>query len=336
MVSIKQIDINVYFKYNEDMKTKILEILRKQNKAYISGEEICKQLNVTRAAVWKNIKKLQEEGYQIESSTKKGYALLSVYDPYDVKYIQDHIHCFYKQVRIIDVVDSTNDEMRRNANTHQEGDILIADKQSAGKGRLGRMFHSPKHNGIYMSIFLKPTFPIHKLLKITACTSCAVYDAIKKLYGIDSAIKWVNDIYINDKKIAGILCEASLEMNTASLEYMIIGIGINVHDYEMPKELSDTASSIESHSEQVISRNQLVSEILQRFYFYYRTMEENTFLDTYKNNSYILNKHIDVCAQGKVYPALAIDIDEDANLLIQKEDGSKEVLNSGEITIRKQ
>lgn len=336
MISIKQIDINLYFKYNKDMKTKIIEILSKQNNAYISGEDICKQLNVTRAAVWKNIKKLQEEGYLIESSTKKGYALTSAYDPYDANYLQKNIHCFYKQLKIVDTIDSTNDEMRRNASTHQEGDILIADTQSAGKGRLGRMFHSPKHNGVYVSIFLKPTFPIHKLLKITACTSCAVYDAIKKLYGIESAIKWVNDIYINDKKIAGILCEASLEMNTASLEYMIIGIGINVHTYQMPKPLSDKATSIESHSEQIISRNQILSEVLQRFYFYYRTMEENTFLDTYKKNSYILNKTIDVYAQGKKYTALALDIDEDANLIIQKEDGTKEILNSGEISIRKQ
>lgn len=322
--------------YNKSMKNKILEILNLHFNEYVSGEEICKNLNVSRAAIWKNIKKLQEEGYIIESSTKKGYCLKSIYDPLDENTIQQDLPCFYKKITILKEVDSTNEEMKRLSSSLQEGDILLAECQTKGKGRSGRLFHSPKHNGMYMSIFLKPTFSITQSLKITACTSCAVYDAIKELYNLDASIKWVNDVFIKDKKIAGILCEASLEMNTASLDYMIIGIGLNIHTYEQIEELKTIAASIEDFTDKIVSRNEIIHKILERFYYYYRTINENTFLPIYKQNSYVLNQTIDVYSQNEVYKAKALDIDENAHLLVEKEDGTQVLLNSGEISIRKQ
>lgn len=318
------------------MKNKILLILNKHKNEYISGEVISKELNVSRVAISKHIKKLREEGYNILSQTNKGYCFTEENDILNASMIQDGLDDFFYSIEIVDSIDSTNDELKRKANTLENGYVIIADQQEKGKGRNGRSFHSPKQSGIYMSIFLKPDLSIQHSLKLTACTSVAIFQAIKKNYGLDSQIKWVNDVYLEDKKIAGILCEASLEMNTASLEYMVVGMGINVHSYSKPKELKDIAGSIEDIAHKKVDRNVLIKDILNYFYEYYTTIDENTFLPIYKENSYVLFKNIMVYDKQGSYPARVLDIDENANLVIQKEDKSITTLSSGEISLRLQ
>lgn len=316
------------------MKNKILLILNQHKNEYISGELISKQLNVSRVAISKHIKKLRAEGYKILSQTNKGYCLTEANDILNVSIIKEKLIDFYHTIEIIDEIDSTNDELKRRASDLEEGFVFIADTQNKGKGRNGKNFYSPKQSGIYMSLFLKPNLSIQHSLKLTACASVAIYAAIKKNYGLNSKIKWVNDVYIEDKKIAGILCEASLEMNTASLEYMIIGIGINVHSYNVPNELKDVAGSIEDFTNQQVDRNKLIKDILNYFYDYYINIKDNTFLPIYKENSYVLLKDIIIYENQDKYQARVLDIDENANLIIQKEDKSIATLSSGEVSLR--
>lgn len=316
------------------MKNKILLILNEHKNEYISGEVISKQLNVSRVAISKHIKKLRAEGYEILSQTNKGYCLTEANDVLNASMIQEQLNDFYHTVEIIDTIDSTNDELKRRANDLEDGFVLIADTQNKGKGRNGRDFYSPKQSGIYMSLFLKPDLSIQHSLKLTACASVAIFEAIKKNYGLSSKIKWVNDVYLENKKIVGILCEASLEMNTASLEYMVIGMGINVHSFLKPQELQDIAGSIEDFSKVKVNRNVLIRDILNYFYQYYTNIHENTFLPIYKENSYVLFKDVMIYEKQNSYPARVLDIDENANLIIQKEDKSIATLSSGEVSLR--
>ncbi|NBK97513.1 MAG: biotin--[acetyl-CoA-carboxylase] ligase [Erysipelotrichia bacterium] len=316
------------------MKNKILSILNEYKEDYISGEQIAKRLHISRVAVSKHIKKLREEGYVIQSQNNKGYCLSEENDILNVSLIKEKLVPFYYHVEIAKEVSSTNDVLKQQAQTLQEGYVLISDTQTQGKGRNGRVFHSPKQKGIYMSIFLKPEINIQQSLKLTACASVAVYDAIKKNYHLDSKIKWVNDIYIEQKKVAGILCEASLEMNTTCLEYMVVGIGINVHSYKKSDELKEIAGSIEDYTTIKIERNQFIQDILNAFYEYYIHLETNRFLNAYKANSYVLGKEVIVYEKHNHYFAKVIDIDENAALIIQKEDQSITTLSSGEISLR--
>lgn len=321
--------------YNKFMKNKILQILNQNIDTYISGEEISKMLSISRAAVWKNIKKLKEEGYEILSTTNKGYCLCDTNDILSLSEIQKELSSFYKKIDIVDSIDSTNEELKRNASILEEGYVLISNRQEKGKGRNNRIFHSPKQEGIYMSILLRPKLSITHSLKLTACASVAIYESIKNLYQLSPKIKWVNDVYLHDKKIAGILCEASIEVNTANVEYMIVGIGINVHDYEMPTDLKEIATCIETYSDQKHSRNEIIKEVLNTFDKYYTEIDANTFLPIYKENSSVLFQDILVYEKDFSYSAHVLDIDENANLIIQKEDKTIEVLNAKEISIRK-
>lgn len=250
--------------------------------------------------------------------------------------ITQNIPDFYYEIEILDTVDSTNDYVKRLADKKNEGYVCISDGQLKGKGRNGRSFFSPKQKGIYMSILLKPTSPIYDFLKITACASVAVADSIKKNYGIEISIKWINDIYIENKKVGGILCEAGLETNTALIDYMILGIGINVHKTSFEGELSSIAASIEDFSDYYIKRNDIISDILIFFYKYYKEINTLSFLPIYKERSMILHSNITVYENNRSYYAYVEDIDENACLIIKKEDGTISKLNSGEITIRKQ
>ena len=316
------------------MKNKLLQILDQHQDCYISGEEISQNLHVSRMAISKQIRKLIEQGYQIEASTKKGYCFSSTNDLLKKEEIVDTLQSFFYDIEIMDVTSSTNDYLKSIVNTKKEGYVCIADQQLKGKGRNGRSFYSPKQKGIYMSFLLKPTLSVYESLKITACASVGLWEAIMKNYQIPSKIKWVNDIFIEEKKIGGILCEASLEMNTAKMDYMIVGIGVNVHKQSFTKELKTIAGSIEEFTDNTVSRNQLIQDILNSFYKYYNEIEENTFLPIYKKYSSILHKHIIVYEKNHSYPAKVLDINENANLIVRKEDGSTHTINSGEVSVR--
>ena len=249
-----------------------------------------------------------------------------------IENIKSAIPDFFQNIKYFDEMDSTNDYLKRTS--HQQGDIVIAQSQTKGKGRNGKSFYSPQQKGIYVSFVLKPDLTIYDSLKITACLAVSLVKAIEKNYPVHPQIKWVNDIMIHDFKIAGILCEASLEMNTAQIEQMIVGIGINVHSYSMPDHLQNIAACIEDFCSIKASREQLLIDFFNIFYQDYLMLSTLSWLDFYRQHSYILHQDITVYENNKAYPAYVLDINDDASLKIQSEQGIKN-LSSGEISIRK-
>ena len=314
------------------MEKEILKILKNNQNEYISGQKISESLNVSRMTISSCIKKLKEKGYHIISSTKKGYCLTEDNDVILIENIKSAIPDFFQNIEYFDEIDSTNDYLKRTS--HQQGDIVIAQAQTKGKGRNGKSFHSPQQKGIYFSFVLKPDLTIYDSLKITACLAVSLVKAIEKNYPVHPQIKWVNDIMIHDFKIAGILCEASLEMNTAQIEQMIVGIGINVHSYSMPAHLQNIAACIEDFCSIKVSREQLLIDFFNIFYQDYLMLSTLSWLDFYRQHSYILHQDITVYENNKAYPAYVLDINDDASLKIQSEQGVKN-LSSGEISIRK-
>ncbi len=314
------------------MKNKVLFLLSTHKNTYVSGETLGKELNISRAAISKHIKNLRNEGYQIMSTTNKGYCLLDQVDLLDEDYIRKNVPSFY-QIEVHQSVDSTNDVLKQRTNK-LEGTVCIANQQLKGRGRNNRSFYSPANEGIYLSILLKPSLSIEDMLKVTALTSVALHKTIQSLYDISCDIKWVNDLYIAEKKIAGILCEGAIELNTNQFEYLVIGIGCNIHAYDKPLELQNIAGSIEDHTTKIVSRNDFIACLLCTFYEYYNKIEDNTFLKTYREHSNILKKDIIVHSHRESYEAKAIDIDDNANLIVER-NGKKEILSAGEISIRK-
>ena len=242
---------------------------------------------------------------------------------------------FVSEVHIFSELDSTNRYLKELAKEGaKEGTVIIANKQSAGRGRLGRSFFSPEGTGIYMSILLRPNMDLQKSVRITSMTAVAVARAIEKVSGIEAKIKWVNDIFLNNKKVCGILTESGIDATTGTLEYAVLGIGINVGNIQFPEELKEIATSICNECNRVVQREELIVEILKELEIWYPSIFDGSFLKESRKRSILLGKDILVVGSGeKDYKAKALDFDDMGHLWIEKE-GKKEMLHSGEISIR--
>lgn len=313
------------------MKNEILFQLVRAKGKYVSGQEIASSLHITRSAVSKHISQLRKEGYQIDAKTNKGYCLDEKTDVLNQKEIEKNISSFY-HIDVVDETGSTNDVLKEKASVLPEGSVLIANQQTRGRGRNNRSFFSPGQNGIYLSIMLKPDLDFRQVMKITCATAVALAESIRHCYDCPAGIKWVNDILIDSKKVAGILCEASFEFNTQKTDYVVVGVGINVHSYAFPPELKDIAGCIEDFSTEHHSRNDLIADFLNRFLAYYQGLHKNTFLQPYRQMSCILGRTVTVIEPDQRYTAQAVGIDEDGHLIIQK-GGSTYPLSSAEIHI---
>lgn len=234
-------------------------------------------------------------------------------------------------------IDSTNRYVKEIAvNGAVEGTVVIAEKQNAGRGRFGRKFFSPEEKGIYMSILLRPELELQQAVLITSMAAVAVARAIEKVSGISAQIKWVNDIFLNKKKVCGILTEAGINAEKQSLEYAVLGIGVNVGTMDFPEELADIATSVCNECGFFVEKETLIEEILKELEQWYPTLWNGSFLEESKARSILLGKEIrvvDSMAEGGSYPAKAVDLDEMGHLVIER-NGEREVLNSGEVSIR--
>lgn len=234
-------------------------------------------------------------------------------------------------------IDSTNRYLKELANNGApEGRVVLANRQSAGRGRLGRSFFSPEDKGIYMSILLRPDIELERSVLITSMTAVAVARAIERVSGVAAQIKWVNDIYINQKKVCGILTEAGINAETIRLDYAVVGIGINVGTMEFPEELQEIATSVSNECRQNVTKEALIEEILKELELWYPTLWNGSFLQESRERSILLGKEIlvvDALAEGGSYIAKAVDLNELGHLIIER-NGNREVLNSGEVSIR--
>ena len=323
-----------------DLKQEILKILEENRGESISGTKLAKELYVTRSAVWKAIKSLQKEGYQITAVTNKGYCLAPYNDIVSAESISPYLKGRAKTF-LLDVhhtITSTNTVAKERAGQGApEGTVVVAREQTEGRGRLGRSFYSPNGSGIYFSIILRPKLSIEDSLKITTAAAVAVARAIDTLAGVEAKIKWVNDIFVHDKKVCGILTEASLNFENGGLEYAVVGIGINISTQDFPKEIEAIAGSIFSQKpgDTPIS-SVLVAEVLNNIAEAMDSLTDCKYLEEYRRRSFLLGKNILVIKGGQTIPAKAITIDDNARLVVEYDDHTREALSSGEVSIRPQ
>ncbi len=326
-------------------KLKLLEIFSQREGEYLSGQELANALGLSRNAIWKAIKNLQEQGFQIETKPATGYRLIKKGDILSKDYIEESLP-FPAKVHILQSVDSTNDFAKRLTDVTIPN-IIIAEEQSKGRGRLGRHFHSPISKGLYMTVAFEPDFDLDKAMFVTTISALSVCHAIEKITGIGPKIKWVNDIYYNGKKICGILTEAESNFETGKISKIILGVGINCFPQEFPEELSEKATYIENPLYD-FSRNRLAVEIINEFYNLLREFDKKKILREYKSRSLLLGEHILIYGTsysslpehgGKGVKARAIDIDESGGLVVEYLEGRRaremDVITSGEVSIRK-
>lgn len=234
-------------------------------------------------------------------------------------------------IEIFDSIYSTNKYLKSKINEKNYGTIVISNEQTNGYGKSNREFLSNKDIGIYMSILINPNCLIEESLKITILTSVAILSAIKSICNLDVKLKWVNDIILNDLKVGGILCESQINLNNNIIDNMIVGIGINVKNFEFHPSLKNIATSIENNTNFKISRNKLISEIINFFDLYF--IEKTNYIDLYKENSYVLGKDIKVIQNDRQFFAKAIDIEDNGALIVQEQEKIIKLISS-DISIR--
>ena len=317
------------------IKQQVLKALVKNMGKSVSGEQLSKELFCSRNAVWKAIKSLENDGYEIEATTNKGYCLKNENVTFSSVLVEKYLKTDCKVI-VLDDIDSTNNYLKKLAEDgEKENTVVIAKHQSGGKGRMGRSFFSPK-SGLYMSILLRPNFSAEKSLFITTATAVAVSDAIDSLSDKNSSIKWVNDVFIDSKKVCGILTEASIDFETGGLSYAVVGLGVNLYHPAdgFPEDIKNIAGTVFDSEISGDEKAKFAAEIINGFFNIYNNFENSDFMKRYKSKSFILGKKINVIKGDKKIPATAIDIDDEARLLVEYETGERESLFSGEVSIK--
>jgi len=320
------------------MKDKILKIL-KENKDYISGEKISNILDVSRTAIWKNVNTLKEDGYEIDSISRKGYKLISSPDILTYEEIEPYLNTTYigRNILYFDTIDSTNKKAKDIADSSKDGTVLISEEQTAGRGRLGRNWSSPKGKSLLISILLKPEIEPSRVSSITLVGAVALVKTLEN-FGLKGLIKWPNDIIINYKKVAGILTEMSAEIN--QVNYIVMGIGVNLYvkSEEFPEDIRNKAGSILSETGMKIDRKEFTGIFLNNFEKYYQEyFLGNNFKEIVKiskDKSILLGKEVRIISRDTTYEAKVLNITEEGHLLIEKGDGTKEEIYSGEVSVR--
>ncbi len=318
---------------------RVLAILARE-KEYVSGEDISSRIGLSRAAVNAAVKTLRTAGYEIDSVTNKGYRLVSGPDLLNLgsigAYLSDER---LESIAVLDRTDSTNKVLREMAfDGAPAGQTVIANEQTAGRGRLGRSFFSPGDNGIYLSYLLRPDVAPSEAVSLTAWTAAAMVRAIKKVTGTAPGIKWVNDLYMNGKKICGILTEMSVESETGRIDSIVIGIGINANTApgDFPDDIREIASSIAAETGNRVSRISLAAAMIEELDKLKADWphKKDDYLEAYRQYDITCGRDINVISGGSVRPATAVSINDDFSLKVKYPGGKTEDLSSGEVSLK--
>ncbi|WP_409228514.1 biotin--[acetyl-CoA-carboxylase] ligase [Gudongella sp. SC589] len=321
------------------MKHKILDRLHEVD-GFLSGEKLSEEFGLSRTAIWKHVKALKADGYQIESVTRKGYRLVASPDIVNYDEIKEILHTKIVGSRVIyfNSLESTNKTAKEIAAVNNEGTVVVAEQQTKGRGRLGREWISPNRKGLYFSVILKPDTDPTKVAKLTLLGAAAVNRGLLDM-GIQSQIKWPNDIVIKGKKVAGILTEMNCELGT--INHIIIGIGINVNqsNEEIPYELRDSATSLLIESNRAINRKDLFAAVLNRldeFYLDFIDGEDmDRVLEICREESAVIGKDVIVIQGSNSRKGHVVGINNDGELQVRFSTGL-ETVYSGEVSIRKE
>ena len=295
----------------------------------VSGEWLARKLGVTRNAVWKAIARLREEGYQIEAATNRGYRLVSGGEPVSEAGIRAWLKAqsLGHEIEVHERIGSTNSRAKAlAAQGAPHGLLVCAREQTGGRGRFGRAFYSPAGSGVYLSLLLRPKLPAERAVLLTSMTAVAVARAIERLADVEVRIKWVNDLFIGDRKVCGILCEAGMD-------FAVAGIGVNTARAAFPPELAQIATSVGNACGRDISNNRLIAEICNEMEGLYGSLADGSFMAENRARSNVIGRRIWILRGGAREPAEALDIDEQGGLVVRTGAGV-ETLRSGEVSIR--
>ncbi len=304
---------------------------------YMSGNDLAAALGVTRAAVWKLIQALREDGHDIEAVTNRGYRLAEDSDAVTAAGVERYLGDLAERipVEVVDVCASTNTLLKAQAAALPVWHTLIARRQSGGRGRMGRSFCSPEGTGLYMSVLLRPQLAAAEAPLITTAAAVAVCRAAEALGSDRAEIKWVNDVLIRGKKVCGILTEAGVGMESGTLDWAVLGVGINVLEPAggFPAEIADIAGAAFPRRERDM-RNRLAAAFLRCFYEIYAALPDRAFVAEYQARSCLVGKQVNVLRGDRTRRALALAVDDACRLVVRYEDGTEEALFSGEVSVR--
>lgn len=320
------------FEDKMSIKEEILYELELNRGNVLSGQSLADKYGVSRNAVWKAIKLLKDDGYEIVSGTNSGYMLEKNSDIISAEGIRSCLRESNQKLRIIckNSVDSTNNEAKRRlADGETDAFLVVAKEQTAGRGRRGHAFFSPS-GGAYLTLVVHPTASLADTVPITSAAAVAVVEAVEKLTDKKAQIKWVNDIFIDGGKAAGILTEATTVFEEGKVLSVIVGIGLNITPKPVPDELKGKIAFIGAEG---ISKNQIIAEITEKLLGYFADIQDRAFFESYRKHSMILGKKVSYIKDGKKNTAEAVNIDNEGLLTLKAADGTLKTFKNGEISI---
>jgi BirA family biotin operon repressor/biotin-[acetyl-CoA-carboxylase] ligase len=321
------------------MNDKIKAYFTANPNQYISGEQLSEQLGISRSAVWKHIKRLRNDGYTFEAIPRKGYKLLHAPPQLDIETIEQHIkhECSFSwNINFFKEADSTQNLAHQAAKRGEEaGYVVIAEQQLAGRGRMGKSWHSPAGKGIWMSFIIKPSIPLAFMPQLTLLTAVVLCRAIQSVTGIKAGIKWPNDLLIKGKKVSGILLETSAEDERIQNIVAGVGISVNLLESDYPQELRDKATSLRIESGKDVSREQLITAFFKEFEYWYQLYLEQGFAPIkllWEALSVTLQQKVSMNTPKGAIEGIAEGLDDFGALIVKLPDGTITKLYSGEIS----
>ena len=321
------------------VKDDVLGFLTEKKGEAVSGEGIASALGVSRGSVWKAINSLREEGFMIDAVTNKGYTLISDNNVLSAQTIKKYMsYEGFTDVIVLPTIDSTNNYLKKLAvKGAPEGTIALSEEQTAGKGRLGRRFESPKKTGIYISYLFRPRFSAEESLSITTIAAAAAARAIEDVTGRETKIKWVNDIYIDERKVCGILTEASVNFESGGLEYAVLGIGINVKYPEggFPEEIRDIAGAIYDGECGDDIRCRIIAKLTDYVFEYYGQLPGTPHIEEYKKRSLLDGREVSFTIGDSEGSGIVRGIDDRLRLIVESADGEVRYFSAGEVNLKK-
>ena len=321
----------------------VLSLLRAGDQ-FLSGQELSRRLGLSRAAVWKAVDALRREGYEIEARTGLGYRLAAAPDALTEPEIRSYLGptaVVGRELRCFEELDSTSNYAKALAQAGApDGTAVTADSQTAGRGRMERSFQSPKGQGIYLSLLLRPPLPPDRLPPVTALAGVSVCAAVERVCGVRPGLKWPNDPVLEGKKLCGILTEVSLEAETGRLQSLVLGIGINVLQQpgDFSPEVREVATSLAQVLGRPVSRPRLAAALLEELERAYAALlagDLSDYLAAYRRDCVNLGKQVQLLPfAGPRETALAVGVDGDFNLIVRDEQGRERTVRSGEVSVR--
>lgn len=318
------------------LKEEIYRKLDQERGKSFSGEDLAAEFKVSRNAVWKAVRRLQGEGFAIDAVPNRGYSLAEENDKLTASGIEKYLQGANYPISVVESTGSVLDDLKEAAAQGAPAwTVRIAEEQTAGRGRFGRPFYSPRGAGLYIGILLRPKLSAAESLFITTSAAVAVCEAIESVCAETCSIKWVNDVFLHGKKVCGILTEASFSVESGGVDRAFVGIGINIRDTAFPPELQGIATSVfADKAYPAEARAKIAAKLLERFRYYEETIPQRTFYPEYKRRSFVIGKRVEVRSGSLEERGIALDIDKDCFLKVRFDSGKDVSLSGGEVSIK--